>query len=78
MRRPAIDLGTRRGERARDELRPVIGKRTLVEDLATGYTALDAIAFFDRATGEIHAQLAALARAIASGDRVLGVTATGS
>jgi hypothetical protein len=55
---------------------PAIGKRSLVESIAGGERAsAEAVAFFDRVVGELRAQLAALAGAIASGDRLVAVAA---
>src|SRR5688572_25419862 len=75
----ALDRDASRGARASGsggEL--AVGKRTLTEGAAAGYTALDALDGFDRAMGAARAQLAALERAIAAEDRHLAAAAMGS
>jgi hypothetical protein len=67
------DLG-RQGDMAGAAV-PTVGKRTLTEGMSTGSSELDAIAFFERSLGEARAQLAALAGALAAGDRLAVVTA---
>lgn len=55
---------------------PAFGKRALTESIGgSADTALAAVAFFDRAVGELRSQLAALAGAIGSGDQLLAVAA---
>jgi len=78
-RRASLDRAGSRGSSDRlADHGPVVGKQTPVESVAGGeYAAVGAVAFFDRALGELRVQLATRARAIASGERLLAVTATG-
>ena len=78
-RRSSRDQDASREHRVRDvDLGSAVGKRALTDGIAGGYTVADAIAFFDRTVGELRAQIAALDRAAASGDRILAATAAGS
>lgn len=77
-RRAPLDrtMGGGGSERGADR-GPAVGKRALTEsNAASADTALAAVAFFDRAVGELRAQLAALAGAIVSGDRLIAVAAS--
>jgi hypothetical protein len=77
LRRHVIDAETGHERSAAAAHAPAVGKHTLTEGLAAGYTAVDAVAFFERSLSGARAQLARLERACAAADRVEAVTAAG-
>jgi hypothetical protein len=74
IRRSTLARDVDRWNDAAPAAAPTVGKHTLTGGWSAGYTAIDAIAFFERSLGEARTQIAALARAVAAGDRVAAAT----